>query len=90
MAEPHYTLPETLTVKEVDEVKEELQEVVWAFDGEEMLLDGSRVQNVDASGVQLLLSLYKTLLTKKKTLSLQSPSEQLQWAINISGTQDVI
>jgi len=89
MPEPNYTLPESFTVKEIDEIKTDLQEILKIHEGQQVDIDGSKVRSVDASGIQLILSFYKSLLIKGKGLALHNPSENLQWALERSGAREI-
>jgi ABC-type transporter Mla MlaB component len=54
------------------------------------VLDGSKVDQVDAAGVQLLVALANTLRAQQCELRLASPSSPLRDACAILGLQDLL
>ena len=90
MGEANYSLPENLTVPQIDQVKETLMTDLSSHNEDKLTLDGSQVQEIDASGVQLLLALYKYLINSGKELQLKNPSEKLSWALETSGANHII
>jgi anti-anti-sigma regulatory factor len=58
--------------------------------GAPVLVDSSAVLEVDASGVQLLLSLYRTMAAANRTLKLESPSTRLAAACQALGASSLL
>lgn len=98
MARRH-SLPAELTIYSVGPTRSLFQE--WASKPPKarrgaaagnvpLLVDSSAVQEVDAAGVQLLLSLARSLAAGKRTLQLESPSSALSSACHTLGAASLI
>ena len=86
-----FKLPSELTVHQAGELKEKLLNFVESNGQEEkneLYFDGSQVEDVDAAGVQLLLSSYLTGQEAGKTIKLYEPSQTLERMLRLSGVLD--
>ena len=90
MTSDSYYLPESMTIAEVDSLKDELIAQPFVIGTAEPVIDGSKVCSIDAAGVQLILSLYKYLSSEGRELRIDNPSEKLLWAIKTSGADQVL
>ncbi|MGF7186316.1 anti-anti-sigma factor [Desulfitispora alkaliphila] len=81
-----YTLPETITVHYAAELKEQLSEIVKKADKDnEVILDAQSVEDIDASGVQLLLSCYKAVVEKQAVLKIINKNVVFENMLQLSG-----
>jgi anti-anti-sigma factor len=64
----------------------------WLGDGAEgpLVVDASSIQDVDAAGVQLLVSLSRSLAQHQRRLELTSPSESLRQACTRLGLAELL
>lgn len=86
----NYELPENMTIKEVVQIKENFQQLLSSYSEKNLVVDGNNVQEIDASGVQLILSLYKSILSRNIEFELVNPSDKLKWALEVSGAHEII
>lgn len=56
-----------------------------ALEGTPLAVDGASVNEVDAAGAQMLLSLSRSLAARRRTLRLEHPSQPLQLACETLG-----
>lgn len=84
-----FTLPENLTIYNVKEVKEDLLDHLSHVD-KEVLIDAERLKDIDGAGIQLLLSLYKTLQSEDRTLIIKNRSELVDHLLQHSGAADIL
>ncbi len=61
-----------------------------ALDGSALSVDSSGVNEVDAAGVQLLMSLSRSLAARKRTLQLANPSRPLKAALETLGVSGML
>ncbi|UMZ75061.1 STAS domain-containing protein [Natranaerofaba carboxydovora] len=82
-----YKLPEYLSVHVVADEKEKMISSLDNMGPEEMkvYVDASETSDIDAAGLQLLLSFYLTLKKEGKEFILQNPSDTLQRMLELSG-----
>ena len=84
-------LPAEFTIYASAELR--LQWLAWLDahrDGDDCVVDAAGVSEVDASGVQLLLSLSRTLAARHMGLRLAGPSPALQTACESLGLADAL
>ncbi len=81
-------LPARLSVDEVQELKEHIIGSLVHADAKIRCI-GDEVQEVDAAGLQLLLSLYKYSVQNGGELTIVNPSQDLQRVLGISGADKV-
>jgi len=74
MSESTVVLPENFTIHHIEQQAIDLK-VAFQTDAETMILDASKVETVDTSGLQLMLALVKTAIANSKTVQWQNPSE---------------
>jgi anti-anti-sigma regulatory factor len=84
MADYTFTLPETLTLETVEHCTEKLCGLAFAK-GETCILDASSTQSMGMVGVQLLLSLYRTLESLGVMLVLKGAGESIERAFHDLG-----
>ncbi|BBN59261.1 STAS domain-containing protein [Hydrogenovibrio marinus] len=76
MSETTITLPESLTIHHIEGQLGDLR-LAFQSDAETFNLEGSKVETIDTSGLQLLLALIKSAQANDKTIQWTTPSEQL-------------
>lgn len=76
MSETTITLPESLTIHHIESQLGDLR-LAFQSDAETFNLEGSKVETIDTSGLQLLLALIKSAQAANKTIQWTAPSEQL-------------
>lgn len=84
-----FLLPSVLTVNMVQELKKQILEFIQESDTD-LKCAGNDVREVDASGIQVLLALYKTALQIDRKLSIVNPSQELMMAFAHSGIDKVL
>ena len=82
-------LPNELCVPAVAALRLACLEWLDAQDADE-LVDASRIDEVDAAGVQLLVALSRTLALRGRSLRLHSPSDPLRDACRTLGAHALI
>jgi anti-anti-sigma regulatory factor len=82
-------LPNELCVPAVAALRLACLEWLDAQDADE-LVDASRIDEVDAAGVQLLVALSRTLASRGRPLRLQAPSDALRDACRTLGAHALI
>lgn len=86
-----YRLPSELTIHEVSEIKKGLLDLADNNPGEkEYVINGADVKDVDAAGIQVLLSFYKTLQNRGAKVSLKESSDTLIRMLKLSGTLEYL
>ena len=88
MSATSFTLPETLRINGLAELKDQLTPLLEA--GEDLELDGSTVSSLDTSGLQLLIAAQSCLLGKGQKLTVKNPSEALSKAVEINEAQEFL
>lgn len=81
-------LPEELTIYNVSSLREEMLELLAGK--EDLVLDGSQVQEIDAAGVQLLLSLEKTTLREDFTVQLTDITAEGEEILEAAGVKELL
>ncbi len=82
------TLPEELTIYNVASLREEILES--SADKEDLTLDGSQVQEIDAAGVQLLLSLEKTTFREEFRVQLTDITAEGAEILEAAGVKELL
>lgn len=85
-----FELPENMTIYNVGELKEELLIHLKNSGGDPVQLDAAKLKDIDGAGIQLLLSLYKTLQEEDRSLSIQNPNQLLNHLLQVSGAADIL
>ncbi|OEH85624.1 hypothetical protein BHU72_02160 [Desulfuribacillus stibiiarsenatis] len=83
------TLPESLNIYNVASYLDTLKEV-FESSNYRIMLDGSLNQDIDASGVQLLLAVNKTCNKNNGSLKILGPSPTLSKYLKITGATELI
>lgn len=81
--EAYLRLEGVLTVYEVAELREELISALEKKNG--IMLDLSKVTDVDTTGIQLLCSAYRTAKDAKKTFTIMGANDSFREAISRIG-----
>ncbi len=76
-----FTLPETMRINGLADIKDQLTPIVQA--DEDVELDGSAVASLDTAGFQLIIAAQREVEKNGKNLLLKDPSEAIQKAIVI-------
>lgn len=76
MSETSITLPESLTIHQIEGQLGDLR-LAFQADADTLNLEASNVEAIDTSGLQLLLALIKQAQSQNKTIQWITPSEQL-------------
>lgn len=88
---PPLALPHELTIYSVGELRPSWLDRLGASSADETLaVDGAAVDEVDAAGVQLLLSLAHALARDRRRLQLLRPSAALTAACTALGAQSLL
>ncbi|MGM0502465.1 MAG: STAS domain-containing protein [Bacillota bacterium] len=91
MGEVNYQLPEEVTIYTVSEIKPEILEKLKKLQGQENLIfDCSELEEIDAAGVQLLLSVVKTSLQEEFDLFLEKTSLQIKNTLALLGVKEIL
>ena len=87
-----YKLPAELTVHGASTLKSELLKYAKEIGDQDktIYVDGSQVTDIDATGIQLLLSWYITMKSRGKELVIQELSETLEKMLDLSGALDYL
>lgn len=81
----HIELGKTLGIREAAELRERL---LAAIEAGPLVLDGSAVERVDSAGLQLLVSLQRSLAARGETLTYRGVSTALADAATVLGVGD--
>lgn len=76
MSETTINLPENLTIHHIEAQLGDFR-LAFQVEAETFNIDGSNVETIDTSGLQLLLALVKKLQANNKTVQWTSPSDLL-------------
>lgn len=87
-----YKLPNSLTIHNVKEVQDSLLVYLEQsnLEGAKVIIDASDLNDIDASGVQLLVSACKTLDEEKREYTVENINEDLENMLRVSGVLDTI
>ena len=81
-------LSQELTIFTVNSLKEEMVKLL--AEKKDIVLDCSKVEAVDGAGIQLLLSLERTLLNQEAELKLKQINSDFEKALELLGVKEVI
>ncbi|TQV84172.1 STAS domain-containing protein [Exilibacterium tricleocarpae] len=82
------TLPENLTITNVEAVYGQLEELCQA--NRDIVLDGANVSRVDTAGLQVICALAAELKKSSLTLSWSNPSAELKETALILGMSELL
>lgn len=83
-----FSLPETMRINGLAELKDQLTPLIEA--GEDLELDGAAVSSLDTSGLQLMIAAQNSLQNKGKKLTVINHSEAIGKAVEINGAQEFL
>ncbi|MGM0632881.1 MAG: STAS domain-containing protein [Pseudomonadota bacterium] len=83
-----FPLPRSLTIGTIQEVHQSITE--WIGEGDHHALDGQAVESLDATGIQLLVSLIGTGTEPSTSLMLIHPSTALKTSLPLAGLADLL
>ncbi len=84
-----FSLPDNVNIYNVKEIRQDLLEYLHEVD-KECIIDAQNVKDIDGSGIQLLLSLYKSCNREDKSIKILHLDEQLNHILEISGSIDIL
>jgi anti-anti-sigma regulatory factor len=61
----------------------------WLHHGEDLIVDGSSVERVDAAGIQLLAAMFVTAKESKNAIQLVNASDELVQGITVLGLKAI-
>lgn len=82
-------LPQNLTIHHIEEQFNQISELMNEV-GDQVVLDASKVETIDTSGLQTLLVAVKTLEEKEAEFSWESPTEILTTSAQKIGIHDAL
>ena len=88
-----FKLPDTLNIENVKEVQEELLNYLQEAtkdENEDLALDAGELRDIDAAGLQLLISAYRTFAEEGHPIRLINVSEFLEQMLDISGAIGIL
>lgn len=80
-----FTVSGDIAFNTVDEIREMIIKEMANSDAENFLIDLSEVGILDSSGIGLIISTYKSVLSRDGSYALFSPNEIVKQAIDIVG-----
>ena len=84
-----YVLPSALTIESIESLAAEFKQ--WPFQEKSHLtLDASQVDQVTTPGLQLIVSIEKTLAAQGGSLIIHAPKEPFVRAFNDAGLQSIL
>lgn len=83
-----YALAESIDITQVLEIRKRYSDSL--VNAQDITLDGSKVQKVDAAGLQLLLSLFVTCQQKGIDVRWQNISDELVLAATVLGLESAL
>lgn len=83
-----FVLPVHMTVDKVQDIREQIVEFLQTA-GKQIKCISNEVQEVDAAGLQLLLSMYKAIVKDGGKMVIVNPSQELKKVITYSGADKV-
>ena len=90
-----FVLPAGITVYNVEEVLEDFNQFIQKEDFtsgklDVVLIDASALEDLDASGLQLLLSIQKTSRQRSLLFTMLGMSESIMNLLRMTGTADIL
>ena len=91
MGEIRYDLPEELSIYTVAELKTDVLDNIAELSAEENLIfDCSNLEEIDAAGIQLLLSVVKTSLQEDFDLFLENIAPDIKETLSLVGVKEIL
>lgn len=91
MGEIRYKLPEEVSVYTVAELKTDVLDNLGELRAEENLIfDCSNLEEIDAAGIQLLLSVVKTSLQEDFNLFLENVAPEIKETLSLVGVKEIL
>ena len=84
-----FTLPPIMTVETAESFAAELKQLPLA-EKTQLTLDAAQVETITTPGLQLIVSLAKTLEAQSGTLTIINPRESFQHAFTDSGLENLL
>lgn len=84
-----FALPQVVTIESVEALAAELKQLPLA-QKTDLILDASQVQNITTPGLQLIISLEKTLSSQGGMLAIRDKSEAFMHALKDAGLQNLL
>lgn len=81
-------LPEELTIQQLEELVGEFSTAL--AESEQLVVDGSQVNQVDAAGLQLLLAVAKEGNSRGKPFTLVKPNRTLESILEMTGAVRIL
>lgn len=72
-----FEIPERFTIAQAQQVYEELNGLLESEEVESIVLDAGEVMKIDAAGLQILLSFYRTAEKFHKSVQWRNPSNEM-------------
>ena len=90
-----YELPESLTVFNSEEVLESLGKYVSSYiegqgQSDKVVIDATKLIDLDGAGLQLLLSAYKTCELRNIPFHITGIDKEIMTLLEITGTKDML
>lgn len=90
-----FVLPTGITVYNVEDVLEEFNRFIQSEDftsgnADVVLIDASNLEDLDGSGLQLLLSIYKTSKQRNLPFTMLGMTEEIVNLLKITGTREIL
>lgn len=76
-----FELSSEITIHNVEEVKNKIENILIKNNKEKIYFDGANIEDIDAAGLQLLLSLKKT-----KDINIKNKNDFLNEVLKLTGT----
>lgn len=83
-------LPSALVIHTIGELHEQLTNLLDEENGNQIVLDGQDLQDIDASGIQMLVALQKTCTVLNKELKIIGIPESIGRLLRISGADFIL
>lgn len=81
-------LPESITIRDVSQLRDEWLVLVEA--GEPIEVDASGVEDVDGAGLQLMLSLFRDLLGRGHSVTWAGVSDKFREVVEVLGMNSAL
>lgn len=85
----NFSLPPNMNIENIEHLASDLKQLV-SQNKKNLLLDVSKVENITTPGLQLILSLEKTLSAAGNFLSISGESISLSGALKDSGLENLL
>ena len=88
MSTQNFTLPESMRISELTELKTQLDPLIEAK--QDLSLDGSAVSSIDTAGIQIIVAMHAALAAAENTLTVSNPSESITKAAEVIGVSTLL